>query len=102
MLLWSITPADQIRFINCALKNNLLRFARIGTEGIVYPPTELLFDGTEWQEENPVLVRCSRGRNVKLRIVNSKNTDVSSAVQGNVQILQTDISLERKKEENQP
>lgn len=99
MLLWSLTPVRQVRFINCTIRDNMLRFAHLKAEGIVYPQTELLLDGTKFDKECPLLVHSANGTSVDLRIENSKNTDFSSAIKGNVQISKTDIKLDRVVEE---
>ena len=99
MLLWSLTPVRQVRFINCTIKDNVLRFAHLKAEGIVYPRTELLLDGTKFDKQSPLLVHSANGTSVDLRIENSKNTDFSSAIKGDVQISKADIKLERVVEE---
>ena len=99
MLLWSLTPVRQVRFINCTIRDNVLRFAHLKAEGIVYPQTELLLDGTKFDKECPLLVHSGNGTSVDLRIENSKNTDFSSAIKGNVQISKADIKLDRVVEE---
>ncbi len=98
MLLWSLTPVKHVRFIDCKLKNNLIRFARLRAEGIVYPTTDLVFDGTKFEEAIPLLVQCSFGTSVNLHVVNSENGDFSSEIQGNVRICEADILLEKKKD----
>lgn len=99
MLLWSLTPVSQVRFINCTVKDNVIRFAHVRAEGIVYPRTELLLDGTNFEKENPLLIHCANGTSVDLRIENSKNCEFSSAIKGDVQISSADIKLERVVEE---
>ena len=93
VLLRSITPVDRISLVNCTLKNNLIRFARIAAQGIVYPTTDLVLDGTKFEEDVPLLVRCFEGVNANLRVVNSVNKDFSTAVRGDVRICESDISL---------
>ena len=96
MLLWSLTPVNSVRFINCKLKNNVIRISRLRAEGITYPTTELVLDGTEFTEDIPLFLKSAPGVNIDLHIKNSVNKDFSSEIQGNIQICESDVSLARK------
>ena len=96
MLLWALTPVDRVRFINCTLKNNFVRFGRLRAEGIVYPTTEMVFDGTKFEAEMPLFVQCPPGRSMNLHVMNSKNKNFASEVMGDVRICESDISLGKR------
>ncbi len=99
VLLWSLTPADRVRFINCTLRNNIARFARLRADGIEYPTTSLTFDGTKFTEELPLFVRCHPGTSAELFVKNSALTDFYTEVHGDVRICETDIAIEKKLDE---
>ena len=101
-LLWSLTPVDRVHFINCKLKNNFIRFAHLRAEGIVYPKTELILDGTNFEEEIPLFLKCAPGTSVDLHIRNSVNKDFSSEFQGDITICESDILLKKKTEDIPP
>ena len=94
-LLWSISPVENVRFVNCTLKNNYVHFDNIKEDGIYYPSTNLLFSGTKFQEELPVLVDCEEGTSAKISIVNSMNAGISSTVKGDTIVSASDISLKK-------
>jgi len=94
-LLWSISPVDNVRFINCTLKNNSVHFDNILEEGISYPKTNLLFSGTRFTEEIPTLIRCEEGTGASVSVVNSMN-DFQSKTEGTVLVKTADISLQVK------
>lgn len=94
-LLWSISPVENVRFINCTLKNNYVHFDHIREEGIVYPTTNLLFSGTKFQEDMPRFIRCEEGTSASVCITNSMNDCFSSCTEGNVNVRDTDISLQK-------
>lgn len=96
-LLWSISPVDNVRFINCSLKNNAIHFDNIDEEGICYPTTSLLFSGTKFKEELPLFIRCEEGTSTKVCVVNSMNDDVCAKVEGDVSIRTADILLQNQK-----
>ena len=94
-LLWLISPVENVRFINCTLKNNYVHFDNIKEEGICYPTTNLLFSGTKFQEELPLLVYCEEGTRAKISIVNSMDTGIFSTMKGDVVVGSSDISLKK-------
>lgn len=95
-LLWSISPVDNVRFINCTLKDNSLHFDNIKEEGIVYPTTNLLFSGTKFKEEISTFIRCEEGTSASVRVVNSMNDSWESKTEGNVTVQSADISLQKE------
>ena len=94
-LLWSISPVENVRFINCTLKNNSVHFDHILEEGICYPTTNLLFNGTKFGEEMPTFIRCEKGTSASLSVANTMNTEFSSMVEGDVHVRTADITLQK-------
>lgn len=94
-LLWSISPVENVWFINCTLKNSKVHFDNIQEQGICYPTTHLLFNGTKFQEEIPLFLRCEKGTSASVCVVNSMNSRVSSCVEGDVNVRDTDILLQK-------
>ena len=70
-----------------------MHFDNIKEEGIYYPTTNLLFSGTKFQEELPVLVHCEEGTSAKISVVNSMNAGISSSVKGDAIVCTSDVSL---------
>ena len=89
----SISSVENVRFINCTLKDNYVHFDNIKEEGICYPTTNLLFNGTKFQEKLPLLVHCEEGTRAKISVVNSMDAGIISAVKGDVVVGASDVSL---------
>ncbi len=95
-LLHSVTPVDNVRFINCTLKNNALKFSNIQEDGIEYVTTNLLFSGTKFKKEIPSFITCEQGTCVNVCISNTMNEDFSTGTVGDVRIKYSDIQLTKK------
>ncbi|MBP3422242.1 MAG: hypothetical protein J6K86_00595, partial [Clostridia bacterium] len=95
-LLWSISPVDNVRFINCTLKNNSVHFDNILEKGICYPTTNILFSGTKFKEEIPTFVRCEEGASASLCVSDSMNRGFASKLEGDVIVRASDVVLEKK------
>ena len=95
VLLRSISPVENVRFINCTLKNGCVHFENIKEKGICYPATNILFSGTKFQEELPLLIRCEEGTAANVCVVNSMNSDISSSTEGRVTVRMADITLQK-------
>jgi hypothetical protein len=72
-----------------------VHFDNIKEEGICYPTTNLLFNGTKFQEELPLLVHCEKGISAKITVANSMCAGMASAIKGDVVVGASDISLEK-------
>lgn len=95
-LLWSLTPVKNVHFMNCKLKNNFIRMSRLRAEGIEYPTTELVFDGTDFTEDIPLFLKCAPGVKIDFHIKNSVNKDFSSEIQGDINVCESDVLLIKK------
>lgn len=87
------TPVDNLRFVNCTLKNNTIRFANIGTEGASYPKTNVLMNGTYFKEDVNLLVDCKDATAANVTIQNTMNELLETRVLGNVNIKSVDIKI---------
>ena len=91
----SNTPVDNLRFINCTLKNNTVRFANIGTEGALYPKTNVLLNGTYFKENADLLLDCKYGTSANAIIANTMNESLETRVSGNINIKSADIKINK-------
>ncbi|MBQ6885011.1 MAG: hypothetical protein IJN56_04655 [Clostridia bacterium] len=89
------TPVDNIRFVNCTLKNNTVRFVDVGTEGAVYPKTNLLMSGTYFKENVDLLIDCKEGTKVNATICNTMNESFETHVSGEVNFKSADIKINK-------
>ena len=93
-LLWSISPVENVRFINCTLKNNSVHFDNIHETGIVYPTTNVLFSGTKFQEEMPQFIRCEEGTSASISVANTLGY-FTSTLEGDVTVRSADVTLNK-------
>ena len=94
-LLASNTPVDNVRFINCTLKNNTLRFVDLDAEGLIYPQSHVLLDGTHFKEEPEMLVYCNGGNSAVITVANTMNDNIKTKTVGNVIIKKSDITIKK-------
>lgn len=94
-LLASNTPVDNVRFINCTLKNNTLRFVDLDAEGLIYPQSHVLLDGTYFKEKPDLLVYCNGGNSAVITVANTMNDNIKTKTIGNVKIKKSDITIEK-------
>ena len=95
-LLMAKTPADAIRFVNCAIEHSTVELKAVDAEGIAYGETRLLFSGCEFKgNEDLPLVLCREKRSAAVRISGSVPPDPSAVcrVAGDVRVVESDIPL---------
>ena len=89
------TPVDNLRFVNCTLRNNTVRFVNIGTEGALYPKTNVLLNGTYFKENVDLLIDCKDGTSANTIIANTMDESLETYVSGNINIKSADIKINK-------
>ena len=95
ILLQSLTPVDNLRFVNCTLQNSRVKFLHVKEQGIEYPKTKLLFLGTSFKDEIDELVNCEDGTSAILSVYATLNDLFDTSVTGDVTVKTSDISIKR-------
>ena len=95
-LLAASTPSQNLRFINCSLKNSKVIFNNVGTQGIVYPDVSMSFTGTYFAKEIDALVHCKNGVSTTLSVSGTLNNYFETSVIGDVKIKTSDINIIKK------
>ncbi|MBO5452791.1 MAG: hypothetical protein J6A69_02370 [Clostridia bacterium] len=92
-LLYSRTPVDNVKFINCTLKDGAINLKHIETEGIVYPETNILFSGTMFKDDIDTFITCDEGLKANVTFANTMNKTFKTKVKGDVNVKSTDIEI---------
>ena len=93
VLLQSTTPLDNVRFVNCELKNNAVILSNINTPGIIYPNTKLLFIGTSFSEGIDNFVICEKDVSATLSICSTLNDSFHTKLKGDIKVKTADINV---------
>lgn len=95
ILVYANTPLDNLRFINCTLKNSRIVFDSVKTDGITYPSANVLLNGTYFKENTPVLIECKNGTSANVTVSNTLNSLDETNCLGNVNIKSSDITIRK-------
>ena len=89
----SDTVVSNVRFINCTLRSNSVKFLHVKEQGIEYPRARLLFSGTSFQNEIDELVSCEEGTGAILTVGAPLNNSFETSVSGDVTVKSAYISI---------
>lgn len=96
VLLYSRTPMNNIRFVNCFLNGNMVKIEDIDTEGIEYKTENIGFDKTSFSGTEQDLIIADESIPVKLQIANSfADKNFSAKLKGNISVDCSDIKLNK-------